>query len=75
MSAFLSKIFGVNYTTNIPAILTLVCGAVDQAGLMPASWEPYALKVCAALLAVGLINSKSSNVSNSPTPTVSQLVK
>lgn len=73
MKALLIKVFGVNYTTNIPGLLAAICGASSLLDLLPAEYLTKAMETCVFLSAIGVIAAKSSNVTNAATPTPSKI--
>ena len=74
MKAFLIKVFGVNYTTNIPGLLAAICGASSLLDLLPADYQTKAMEVCIFLSAIGIIAAKSSNVTNAKTPVEARVI-
>ena len=74
MLTLIKKLFGTNYTTNIPATGFAICSSAELMGLVPPQYQQYALAFCTFMLAVGLFNAKSANVSNAPAPGPSQPV-
>jgi hypothetical protein len=71
---YLQTVFGVNWTTNLPATGFLVCSSADLIGLVPDNWRASALAFCSFMIAIGLFAAKSSNVSNSSHPTEAKVV-
>lgn len=74
MKSWLQKIGGVNWTTNIPGVLSAVCASSEILGLLPPDYSMKAMQACLMLNAVGLIAAKSANVSNAPNPSASKPV-
>jgi hypothetical protein len=74
MKAMFAKVFGVNWTTNLPATGFLVCSSAEWIGLVPARFNSYAVAFCGFMIAVGLFAAKSSNVSNAANPTEAKVV-
>jgi hypothetical protein len=74
MVTLLSKLFGTNWTTNLPATGFALCTSAELIGLIPEAYEKYAAAFCSFALAVGLFAAKSANVSNAPAPVASAVV-
>jgi len=74
MNTFLQKVFGVNWTTNIPATGFSACATLETFDLLPESYKKYALAFCAFMIAAGLFAAKSANVSNSSHPSDAKII-
>lgn len=70
----LVKIFGVNWTTNLPATGFALCASTELMGLLPEEWKQIAIAFCVFMVSAGLFAAKSANVSNSPTPAAPSIV-
>jgi len=74
MKALAMKMFGVNWTTNLPATGFLLCSSAELVGMIPESYKQPAVAFCGFMIAIGLFAAKSSNVSNSSHPTEAKVV-
>lgn len=64
----LQKIGGVNWTTNIPGVLSAACASSELLGLLPQDYSMKAMQACLILTSLGVIAAKSSNVTNAQNP-------
>ena len=74
MKAMLGTLFGVNWTTNLPALGFTLCASTELLGFLPSSLHQYALAFCALMISIGFFAAKSANVSNAAKPGEAQVV-